>query len=117
MVRFQNDVARLDRQLASTRHGVARVDRHVDDDALQLTELDTNGPQVASQRRRQSDVLSQRPAQHFGDPHHVLVQLDYLGIDMPPPREGKEPFGKLGAEASCFLLPAPPSAKISLPPL
>ena len=44
MVSVELDVARFDDELAALRHGVARVDGHVDDCALELTGIGPGQP-------------------------------------------------------------------------
>ena len=50
VIGVEHDVARLDDQLAALRHGIARIDRHVDDGALELTWIGPHRPDVAGKR-------------------------------------------------------------------
>ena len=58
VIRVEYDVARFDDELATLRHGVARVHRHIDDGALELARISSGWPDVAGERRRQHDVLA-----------------------------------------------------------
>ena len=51
VIGVEHDVARFDDELATLRHGVARVHRHIDDGALELAGISPDCPDVAGKRR------------------------------------------------------------------
>src|SRR2546425_7139480 len=53
----------LDRELAATRHGVARVDDQVHDDLLELPGIDSDGSAGCLGREPQFDVLADQATQ------------------------------------------------------
>ena len=103
VIRVEHDVARFDHQLATLRHGIARVHRHIDDGALELARISPGWPDVAGERRRQHDVLAERPPQHVGDADHLIVELDDLSIHVPAARKRQKLIGQLRSEHRCVL--------------
>ncbi len=49
--------------MAAPFHGVARIDRDVEDRIVQLVEIGIGGPQIRPDIGRHFDILAERPAQ------------------------------------------------------
>ena len=78
---FRRHVAGADGQLAASRHGVARVDREVDDDLLELADVGAHRPKVAAMIDLELDVAADQPrqqhpevGQHVGQVQHFRPQ-------------------------------------------
>jgi hypothetical protein len=92
----QDHTGRLDPELAALRHGVPRVDRHVEQ---HLLELDGVGPHQARARvepHRQRDGLSQQEPEHRPEPGDDGGRLDEPGLDGRLPAHGEELLGEGG---------------------
>ena len=70
-----------DGQRAAAGHGVARIDREIDDDLLELALVDLDEAEVAAVHHLQLDVLADQPAQqvrqlgqHVGDVEDARLQ-------------------------------------------
>ena len=74
VVVVQIDVRGLDGQLAAVRHGVARVDREVHEDLLDLPGIGLDVPEAADQEKRQLDVGAEEPTEHLLHPADAHVQ-------------------------------------------
>ena len=59
-------VGGLDRQPAAVRHGVARIDREVEDRVFELAGIGMGAPQPAGQHGLDADRLAERAAQQLG---------------------------------------------------
>src|SRR5262249_32948394 len=77
---IESDVAGLDGQLAAARHGVARIDREIHYDLLDVRIVGPHGPELWIEVGLQGDVLSNQPAQHrpHVDYHRVYVENLHL---------------------------------------
>ena len=91
------NVAGLERQLAAARHGVARIERQVEQRGRKLIGIDQSRPGIALQHRFDLDVLAKcRPQQ--------LCGLDDQRVDVGLPRlqrllagEGQQMLGQIRA--------------------
>ena len=63
---IEKGVGRLDRQPAAIRHGVARVEREVDDRIFELAAVRRDHPETAGEHRLDRNRLTQRPPQQLG---------------------------------------------------
>ena len=86
----QLDVRCLNGQFAAFGHGVARVDRKVHDDLLDLAGVGFDVPEPAPRERRQVDVGPEQPAEHLLHPGESVVQVQYSRIEHLLPAEGEE---------------------------
>ena len=57
------------------------------------------GPQVGRQPQRDLDRLAERATEQVFHGHRQAVDIDRLGIERLPPREGEEPVGQRGGTA------------------
>ena len=93
----QRGVGDLDGEPAGAVHGVAGVDRQVQDRVLELRRVDLGGPQAARDHHLDVDLLAQ------GAPHHVFhagqqaADLDRLRLERLAARERQQGAGQLGA--------------------
>ena len=94
-------VAGFDRQLAAVGHGVARVEREIEDAGLELRRVDLDGPQAGAADRLELDGLAERAHQKVGHADDELVGVDRARVERLPAREGEQPLrqlrGALGA--------------------
>ena len=105
----------LDVQLAPARHGVARIDRQVEQDLLDHAQIGLDGGQAGGKIHLQGDVLAQDAAEHLGNIVDNFIQIHHLGMEFLFAAEGHqlagqragplaglddflERFGALGAE-------------------
>jgi hypothetical protein len=86
-------VARLDAEAAASWHRVARVQRHVHQDLLELAAVGLDPPQVRLGGDDQLDLLAKGPAQQLSGALDHLVHVEYLRIGRLAPREGQELAG------------------------
>ena len=80
----------LDNQLASIRHGVARVDHQIHDDLFHLAAVGTNGSQIRRRSNDQLDVLANQPREQ---PSHVadnIIQIHDLRLQHLETAEGEK---------------------------
>ncbi len=87
-------VGGLDRQRPAIRHGVAGIDREVEDRALQLVRIARGQPEAAGRHEFEADVLGDGPAEQFLHGRHELVGIDGLGVEGLPAREGEQAVGE-----------------------
>ncbi len=86
----------LDRERAAVRHGVARVDREVEQRVLELVGVAERRPQPSARLDLEVDRVADRAAQqvlHAGDQR---VDVGRLRIERLPAREGQQPVGQRG---------------------
>ena len=91
------DVGGLDRQRADGRHRVARVDREVEDDQLDLGGIDHRRPEPRDQTPLQADMAAERTAQqavHAGD---NAIEVHRAGQQLLAAGEGEQLAGQRGA--------------------
>ncbi len=71
-------MARAQRELAAERHGVARIDREIDDHLLELADVGLDRPEVAHLRDGERHVLADQPAQQHREIRQRLAEIDHL---------------------------------------
>ncbi len=86
----EHDIARFDHQPPALRHRIARVDREVHQDLLELAGIDPHAPQARLRHRDELDVLAEQTAEHAIDVEDQLIQVDDAGLDDLAPRECQE---------------------------
>ena len=64
--------------MAAIGHGVARIDREVHDDLLELQLIDLDRPQVAAVHNLEIDLLADQPAQHDGEVAEHFAKIENL---------------------------------------
>ncbi len=87
----QQGVGRLDGQTPSIGHGVPGVDGQVQDGVFELVLVGFDGPQAWGQDALQFDLLAQGPVQQFRHVPDQAVDVQRLGLQRLPAREGEEP--------------------------
>jgi hypothetical protein len=87
----------FDRQLAAIGHRIARVDRDVENRALELVAIHRDPPEPAREDRLDSDTLAERAPQQLGHAGHQLVRIQRLGLERLPAREGEQPLRQAGS--------------------
>ena len=95
-LRFQHGRARHDADRAAAVDRVARVDREVEDDVLELDAVGADAPAVGAVLRDQGDAVAQRPVEqvrHVGDQRRGG---DRLGLERFFAAEGEEAAGQRG---------------------
>ena len=97
------DVERRNRQLAALLHRVARVDREVHQDLLDLRWVRDHGPEAGRQRSHDLDVLADESTQHA---HHIGGAV----IEAHRDRRQRLPL------AECEQLPREPSSAVGCAP-
>jgi hypothetical protein len=90
-------IRRLDDELAAVRHGVAGIDREVEDCTLELVGVAQGCPEPACRDDLQGVQRADGPAQqvlHGGD---ELVGVNRLRIERLAAREGEQSVGERGS--------------------
>ncbi len=82
--------ARADGDVAPVGHGVAGVDREVEEHLLELARVDEDDRRGRFEARAQLDVLADQAAQHLLEARHDLVQVDDAGLQHLAAAEGEE---------------------------
>jgi hypothetical protein len=77
-------------QLPALGHGVARVDRQIDQDLLDHPDVGLGVGQPRLRLHLQGDVLAERPPQEPGDPVHDLPDRHPPGLEHLPAAEDEE---------------------------
>src|SRR5579872_4617219 len=72
------DVGAAQLQMAAIGHGVARIDREVHDDLLELQLIDLDRPQVAAVHNLETNLLTDQPAQHDGKVAQHFAKIENL---------------------------------------
>ena len=91
------DVAGLQRKLAAIGHGVARIEREVEDRGGELVRIDQRGPCIVGQQRRDLDVLAERRMQQFGGLQHQRIDVDFERLQRLLAGKGQQMLGQIGA--------------------
>src|SRR5262249_43588975 len=77
----------LDDQLATLRHGIARVEREVEEGGLELVGIDPARPCAAGGDRFDPDRLAERPRQHLQHADDEVIEIDALWRQRLPASE------------------------------
>ena len=96
----QDDIGRLESQIAALGHRVARVDDQVHDHLLDLPGVGLDAAQIGRRRDGQPDVLADQASQHLLKLHDDRVQIQDLGLEDLLPAEGQELPGQRGGPLS-----------------
>ena len=94
VVRVEIDVCCLDGELAPHRHRVARVDREVQHDLLDLTRIGHDAAELSPRQERELDVLAHQAAEHALHPPDERVEVDHLRLEDLLPAEREELAGE-----------------------
>ena len=86
----EEDIRRLDRELATIGHRVARVDGEVEQRALELGRVDEGRPKSAGEHVLDDDGLAQGPAQHIRHAGDEAVDGKRLRRERLAARESEE---------------------------
>ena len=89
--RVERDIGRLDHQLAAIGHGVAGVDRQVDDRGFQLGLIDRARPDIAIELKFHDDLFAQRPFEQRVDRSDKRVDIQPARVERLLARIGKQP--------------------------
>ena len=84
------DLPCRDGKPTTVRHGIARVDREVDDGALELIGVRQRRPYIRLQVHRHLEALAERPVQEILDAADELVRVEGLRIERLAAREGEQ---------------------------
>ena len=88
------DVRGIDRELPAAGHRVARVDRQVDQDLLELAGVRLDRPQAAGGHGGQVDVLAQGAAQQLLQAADDVVEAEHLRVHDIAAREDQQLAGE-----------------------
>ena len=83
-------VGGLDRELAAAAHGIARIDREIDDGRRKLRGIGQHAPGVGREHRLDLDVLAEHRLEQLGGLHHQAVDLDLARLQRLAAREGQK---------------------------
>ena len=98
IVLVQPGVGDADGQRARAGHGVARVDRQVDQRVFHLAGVGAHRPQVSGDVQVDGHAFAQHPLQHVGHRKHQAAQFHILRLQRLSAGEGQQPLGQLGAQ-------------------
>ena len=97
------DVAGPHQDAAAVGHGVACVDDEVDDHLLELVEIGLDQPQVAAVLDVDLDLLADQPAHHVLQLGQNVAELQHLGPQRLPAREGQQLAHQAGRPVAVLL--------------
>ena len=100
------DVMGFDDQLAAVRHGVARIDRQVEDHLLDLTRIDLDRIELRIEDGREPHILSNQPFQHPFGGRHLAVEVDHPGRQNLLAAERQKLRVKVAARRPAFAISA-----------
>ena len=109
-------VGRLDGQAAAVRHGVAPVDREVQDGVLELARIGEGPPQAAGQHGLDRDRFAERAPQQVGHAGDDAVGVDDLRRQRLLAREGEQPGGEVGGARRAASVAASTNLSMSVSP-
>ncbi len=95
ILRIEGDIGGLNRELASTRHGVTGVHSQIHDHLLELSWVGLHGAQTISHYHDQLDVFADQTVQDFLDMADLRVEVQNLGIEHLLAAEGEKLAGEL----------------------
>ncbi len=72
--------SRPDLQLSPAGHGVAGVDREIDDHLFEERRIDPCEPGFAIELHPELDVVTDDPGEHPFEAQNQLVDVDHLGV-------------------------------------
>ena len=87
---FFGHIAGAHLQPAAARHGVARIDREIDDHLLELRDVDLDRPQIAAVHHGERDLLADQPPQQHGEVGQHLAEIEHLRAQRLLAREGEQ---------------------------
>ena len=102
----QCDIAGLDQDPAAVRHGVARIDRKVQNSILDLAGIDPCHPEVRGQLGGHVDTFAERAPQQLGHADRRVVEIDHGRLQGAAPAERQEPAGEPRTHAGGLFGPA-----------
>ena len=79
-----------DGQASAVRHGIARIDREIDDDLLELRQVHLHRPQIAAMHDLELDLFADQPPQQDGEIGQQLAEIEHLRAQRLPAREGQQ---------------------------
>ena len=92
------DIGGAHGELAAVGHGVARIDRQIDDHLLELRQVDLHRPQIAAVHHLQRHLLADQPLEQHAEIVDRLAQVEHLRAQRLLAREGQElPHQRRGA--------------------
>ena len=83
-------VGGLNRELAAAAHGVARIDREIDDGRRKLRGIGQHAPGLGREHRLDLDVLAEHRREQLGGLQHQAVDLDLARLQRLAARECQE---------------------------
>ncbi len=92
----QGEVGAFDRQLAARGHGVAGVDRQVQDGAFQLIGVGARAPEIGGRDHRHVDLLAEGAMEQILHGMDQVADVEGLGIQRLAAGEGQEAMGERG---------------------
>ena len=97
---FEIDIRGLDQQRSAVGHRVARVDRQIHQDLVQLPGVCQHASQRRAQNGFQPDIFADYPPQHLLHLNDDVVQVHFLGLNnLFPAKHQQLPAQRRGALA------------------
>ena len=93
----EEDVAGLQHQRAAVRHGVARVQREIEDRGGKLARVDQRRPGILGELRHDGDLLAERRVQQLGGLERQRIDVDLARLERLLAGEGEQVLGQLRA--------------------
>ena len=84
------------RQRPAVRHGIAGIQRQVQDGILELSVVGEYRRNVLIHMDMDGNVLAQGSAQHVAQIGNQMAQVQGFGVQILPSREGEQAFGQRG---------------------
>ena len=95
-------IARFDHQLAAVGHGVACVDREIQDDLLDLSLIAPDSMQLRVQFGLQFNILADQAEEHLGHIGNDAINIERLGVEHLLPAKRQELAGEGAGPFACF---------------
>ena len=86
----ERHVGGRNRELAAAAHGIARIDREIDDGRRKLRGIGQHAPGVGCERRLDLDVLAEHRREQLGGLRHEAVDLDLARLQRLAPCESQK---------------------------
>jgi hypothetical protein len=84
-------------ELAAGRHGIARIDREIDQARLELGHVHLNRPEPCGPSHLNLDRFSEGALKEVCEPGQVIIEIKDFGIKRLAPREGKQAVCQCGS--------------------
>ena len=116
LARIKHLVCRVYRHRAAVWHGVARIDREIQERVFELIPVAPDEPEILACSNAQIDILAERAAQQFLDGPDQLVEIQGTRIDGLATRERQQTVRQSRGAIGRLQSPVQKPVKVADPP-